>query len=156
MFEIRQREVPEQLVLTERHQRLRQVELADRLQEVLGRLGRLADQHGGGAGAPFVVYHGEEFDEQDISLEVCVPVRQAPAGPVGAAVRPEPAHREAYTRLSRAQFAPPTVGEAYGAVLAWVSEQGEQLAGDPREVYLTDVIAAAPDDEVVDVAFPIR
>ena len=153
MFEIRQREVPEQLVLSERHQGLRQVELADRLPEVLGRLGRLADQQGGGAGAPFVVYHGEEFDEHDISLEVCVPVQRTPAG---AAVRPEPAHREAYARLTRAQFAPPTVGEAYGAVLAWVSEHNEQVAGDPREVYLTDVIAAAPDDEVVDVAFPIR
>ena len=69
--------------------------------------------------------------------------------------RREPAHREAYTRLVKAQVAFPQILSAYDAVAAWTEREGETVTGAPREVYFTDFMAAGPDDEVTDIAFPI-
>ena len=73
MFEIREREVPEQLVLTEqRHVRV--TELPHWLPAAMQRLATSAQGYGGVAGAPFVVYHGAVNEDSDGPVEVCVPV----------------------------------------------------------------------------------
>ena len=71
------------------------------------------------------------------------------------AVRVEPAHREAYTRIIKAQVAYPQILSAFDAVAQWVSSQGLPVSSAPREVYFTDFAAAAPTDEVCDIAFPL-
>jgi hypothetical protein len=38
----------------------------------------------------------------------------------------------------------------------WIGEQGRTIGGSPREVYFADFMAAGPEDEVCDVAFPVR
>ena len=71
-------------------------------------------------------------------------------------MRREPAHREAYVRLRKAQVAFPQILSAYDGVTAWVALQGLAAAGAPREVYFTDFVSAGPAEEVCDVAFPIK
>jgi effector-binding domain-containing protein len=70
-------------------------------------------------------------------------------------MRREPAHREAYVRLTKAQVEFPQILSAYDAVHQWLTERGLRNSASPREVYFTDVLSAAPTDEVGDVAFPI-
>ena len=73
MYEIQEREVPEQLVLTEqRHVRV--PELSQWLPEAIDRLVETAEERGGPAGDVFVVYHGEVNEDSDGPVEVCVPV----------------------------------------------------------------------------------
>jgi hypothetical protein len=155
MFEIRERDVPAQVVLTEqRHVSI--AELPIWLGESMPRLGQAAEAYGGMTGPMFVVYHGEVNEDSDGPVEVCVPIRNGQAAPAGATIRREPAHREAYTRLTQAQVAFPQILSAYDAVAQWINANQKSAAGPPREVYFVDWSAIGPADEACDVAYPIR
>ncbi len=156
MFEIQEREVAEQVVLTEQRHVLAP-ELPAWIGAAMGRLQVSAMACGGVRGSAFVIYHGEVSDDSDGPVEVCLPIDPAYPGLAGTvAVRREPAHHEAYTRLIKAQVEYPQILSAYDAVGQWTAEQGRSIASSPREVYFADFGAAAPGDEVCDVVFPIR
>jgi hypothetical protein len=157
MYTVQQRDVPEQVVLTEqRHVKV--PELATWLPAAKTRLAKAAQALGGAAGPAFVIYHGEVNQDSDGPVEVCVPMgsaQEAPAAAAGTPTRREPAHREAYVRITKAQFDFPQILSAYDAVAQWISAHGRRMAGSPREVTFADVDAAGPNDDVCDVAFPI-
>ena len=154
MFRVQEREVSEQLVLTEQRH-VNAGELPGFIGAACQRLIRTADGHGGVAGPMFVVYHGEVNEDSDGPVEVCLPI-VAKEGETGdAATRREPAHREAYARLVKAQVAYPQILSAFDAVAAWVGSHGLTIAAAPREVYFADWDAAGHGDEVCDVAFPV-
>jgi hypothetical protein len=153
MFDIKQRDVPEQLVLTEQRS-VRAGELPGFLNAAMGRLSRSASDHGGVAGSTFVVYDGPVSEDAGVAVEVCVPIAAAPGD--GVAARVEPAHREAFVTLRKEQVAFPEIRSAYVAVEEWVRAQGLTVADAPREVYFAEFEAAAAGDEVCDVAFPVR
>jgi DNA-binding transcriptional MerR regulator len=150
--DVRERDVPEQLVLTEQRHVLSH-ELPLWIGAALGRLMAIAPRFGGVCGAPFFVYRGEVGEDGDGPVEACVPIDHAPSQDVP--MRVEPAHREAYVRLRRAQVEAPQILSAYDGVAQWIEARGLTVVDDPREVYFTDFMAAGPQDEVCDVAFPI-
>jgi DNA-binding transcriptional MerR regulator len=153
--DVRERDVPGQLVLTER--RLVSVEqLPAWIGAAMGRLMNAAMRYGGVVGPPFVVYHGEVNEDSDGPAEACLPIDPAVDAPEGGAARREPAHREAFVRLRKAQVAFPQILSAYDGVTAWVASHGMTVAGLPREIYFADFVAARPADEVCDVAIPIE
>ena len=155
MFEIRERDVPEQLVLTEqRHVRV--PELEGWLMTAMARLDDSANRYGGMAGPEFVVFHGEVNEDSDGPVEVCAPIDLSREGATDQPMRREPAHREAYVRLTKAQTDFPQILSAYDAVEQWITAHGRIVAGSPREIYFTDFGTAAPNDEVCDVAFPMQ
>ncbi|NUR58996.1 MAG: MerR family transcriptional regulator [Catenulispora sp.] len=147
------RDVPAQLVLTEQRH-ITPEELPGFIGQAMGRLLAAAGPAGGPAGAPFVVYHGEVNHDSDGPAEVCVPVDPDAADKLDAPTRTEPAHREAYVRITKAQVGFPQILSAFDAVFRWVTEQGHSTAQAPREVYFAEWDAAKPDDEVCDVAYP--
>jgi DNA-binding transcriptional MerR regulator len=152
VLEVHERDAPEQLVLTEQRHVLAH-ELPASIGEAMERLLATARRFGGVAGAPFVLYRGHVNEDSDGPVEVCVPIDHAASEEV--AMRREPAHREAYVRLRKAQVEFPQILSAFDAVACWIDARGLCVADGPREVYFTDFVAAAPDDEVCDVAFPI-
>lgn len=156
MYEVRLRDVPEQLVLTEqRHVSVN--ELSGWIGRAMPRLCTAAAQHHGGiAGPEFVVYYGDVNEDGDGPVECCVPVDPSRSLSADTPTRTEPAHREAYVRLTRAQVEYPQILSAYDAVAQWINENGHTIDGAPREVYFTDFVAAQPGDECCDVAFPMR
>jgi len=161
LCEVREREVPEQLVLTEqRHVQVEQ--LPAWIGAAMGRLMKAARTLGGVAGDPFVVYYGEVNEDSDGPAEACMPI--APSSDSSAdlpesvsthALRFEPAHREAYVRLRKAQVAFPQILSAYDGVAQWATANNVEITGAPREIYFADFRSAAPADEVCDVAFPV-
>jgi DNA-binding transcriptional MerR regulator len=164
-FEIATVDVPDQLVVTESRHVLEN-ELPVWIPASLGRLEEAAATRCGGiAGAPFVVYHADVSPESDGPVEACVPVADEAAARAWAAARGrerqvrarvEPAHRLAYTRITKAQVAHPQILAAYEAVEAWMKQEGLRYAGPCREIYFADWDAAGPQDPVCDVAFPVR
>jgi DNA-binding transcriptional MerR regulator len=155
MFTIQERDIPAQTVLTEqRHTTVHG--LTDWFADCLPRLHTLADQNGGITGPAFIIYHGEVNEESDGPVEVCVPIDPSHANGVGAATRVESAHREAYTRIRKSMVEYPQILTAYDAVEQWTINEGKQVTGSPREVYFTDFMAAGPDDEACDIAFPVE
>jgi DNA-binding transcriptional MerR regulator len=151
---IGQRHVPEQLVLTEQRH-VRAPELATWLEMAFARLVAAAGAYGGVTGHPFAVYRGEVNVDSDGPVEVCVPIPPISADERPAGARVEPAHDEAFLRVRRAQVEYPQILSAFDAVLQWADDQGVPAAGPPREIYFAEFLAAAPDDEVCDVALPI-
>ncbi|GHG62080.1 MerR family transcriptional regulator [Streptomyces griseocarneus] len=154
MYEIKQREVPEQLVLTERRH-VRPEDLPVWIPQACDRLEEEAKAYGGVFAAPFVVYHGQVNEDSDGPAEVCVPIDPARAADVTTAVRTEPAHREAYTTITKAQVEYPQILSAYEAVYQWIEANGGRETGPSREVYFADWAASGPATEVCDIAVPM-
>jgi DNA-binding transcriptional MerR regulator len=159
--DVRVREVPEQLVLVEqRHVDVD--ELPAWIGATMARLAATAREHGGVAGHPFVVYYGEVNEDSDGPAEACMPIAPSSESNVDLpdsvsthALRFEPAHREAYVRLRKAQVAFPQILSAYDGVTQWAAANNVEITGAPREIYFVDFRSAAAADEVCDVAFPV-
>lgn len=152
---VQTREVPAQLVLTEQRH-VSPEELPAWIGEATMRLLTAAEPAGGAAGPSFVVYHGEVDHDSDGPAEVCVPIDPAKAELVSAPTRQEPAHREAYLRIPKAQVQFPQILSAFDAVARWITAHDQVAILPPREVYFTDWHSAGPDDDVCDVAHPIQ
>ncbi|MFC5148265.1 MerR family transcriptional regulator [Streptomyces aureoversilis] len=157
MYEIRQRDVPEQVVLVEQRH-VRPEDLSVWIPETCSRLEEEAKAYGGVVAAPFVVYHGEVNEDSDGPVELCVPIdplRASEAAEAGTPVRTEPAHREAYTTLTKAQVEYPQILSAYDAVYRWIETNDGGETGPGREVYFADWAPAGPATEVCDIAVPV-
>ena len=156
MFDIQTRVVPEQKVLSVQ----RNVYVKD-LSAFISEAHDLLYHHLAQAGLEttgpsLVIYHREVNEDSDGPVEVCVPFVGSiePAGKMH--VRLEPAHQEAFTRLSKAQMAFPGLLEAYGALHEWLAAEGKEQADAPREVYFADWDALSPDDPACDIAWPFH
>lgn len=156
MFEVHTRHVPEQKVATIQGRAFAK-ELPSFIQDSMDRLLRHLKEAGlAPAGAPFVAYHGQVDVDSDGPVETCIPV-SSPLEPTGdMRIRVEPAHDEAYTRLTKAQVAFPGILEAYDAVRKHVGAEFSGASGSPREVYFADWGAIGDDDPACDVAYPYQ
>jgi effector-binding domain-containing protein len=170
MIDVRLREVPEQLIVTEQRS-VDQATLEKWLPGAMARVATAAEAFGGVAGTsawPYldraqrpdepvftVIYDGNP-NEGEIPVEVCAAVLAERPAPADVAVRRIPAHREAYARVTKQQVTSGQLGAVYEAVEGWVATQGLQVDGPPRETFWTDFGDAAPDDQVFDVAWPVR
>jgi DNA-binding transcriptional MerR regulator len=116
-------------------------------------------QHLNGAApiGPFtVIFHGIVDHETDGPLEVTLgcPDHIQASDVIG--IRTEPAHDEAYTTITKAQWEYPAILAAYDAVSCSpeaVARSGSRLSC--REVYLAEPDAISDDDLICDVAFPL-
>ncbi|UWW95238.1 MerR family transcriptional regulator [Streptomyces murinus] len=163
-FAVETVDVPARVVITEARHTLAD-ELPAWIGAALGRLEAAAQECGGVAAAPFVVYHAEVSMESDGPAQACVPVADEAAARAWAGrqgrgretgVRVEPAARLAYVRIAKAQVAHPQILAAFEAVEGWLGREGLEPDGPCREIYFADWAAAGPEDPVCDVAFPVR
>ncbi|MFF2852076.1 MerR family transcriptional regulator [Streptomyces sp. NPDC058001] len=153
-YEVAEREVPEQKVLFAR-QHVTATELPGFLAESSGLLfSRLEEAQACLSGPLFAVYHGLVSEDSDGLVEVCVPTLTAvePSGRIG--VRIEPAHREAYTAMTKGRDGYPAMAAAHDAVGAWLTEHGHTRSASNREVYYPKWATAETGDHVADVAIP--
>jgi hypothetical protein len=163
--EIKLREVPEQLVVVEQLM-VDQAALEAWLPGAMARVLQAAGDAGIGTGKSsfldrpsdpnepvFIVIYEGNPNEGEVPVEVCAPVSVEPPG---VATRTIPAHREAYARVTKAIVESGRLGAVYADSEAWVAAHGFDVAAAPRETYWTDFYTAAPDDDVFDVAWPIR
>ena len=155
MHEIHERDIPEQLVLTEqRHTTV--AGLTEWMGAAIGRHWQTAEAYGGISGPIFVIFHGAVDEDGDGPVEVCGPISPPEGTNVTHPNRIEPAHHEVYVRLRKSQVQYPQILTAYDAIEHWIDEQGRTPTGESREVYFTDFMNAGPEDEVTDIARPIQ
>ncbi len=122
---------------------------------LLGELfGELNQKSFAPAGPPIALYYDEEYREQDVDVEVAVPVggspqaagervtfRDLPAGEMASLVRRGPYD----------DFSP-----AYQALMGWIQENGYRIAGPNREIYLQGPGEGIdPADYVTEIQFPV-
>jgi DNA-binding transcriptional MerR regulator len=155
MYEVKVRDIEEQTLLTEQSY-VAAAGLREWIVDAALRQLRHADALGGPVGPRVVIYHGEVNEDSDGPVEQALPIAPARAGEAELPWRTEPAHREAYVAVTRAQVRYPDIVSAYDAVERWISDTGHTVAGPPREVYHADPSEGPDDEHVADVAFPIE
>jgi len=102
------------------------------------------------------IFHGVINDESDGLLEItqACPDDVQPTGVIG--IRTEPAHDEAYTTITKAQWEYPAVLAAYDAVAGSPEVRARPRSRlSCREVYVAEPDAIGNDDLICDVAFPL-
>lgn len=112
---------------------------------------------GANATGPFtLIFHGPVNADEDGPLEAIVgcPDNVLPTDLIG--VRTEPAHDEAYTPITRAQWDYPAILAAYDAVAC-----SSEVAARPnsplscREVYIAEPDDVGANDLICDIAYPL-
>lgn len=159
MFEIQTRHVPAQRVMSiQRRLRVDPASPTSMTDAFVAEAKAAFRGHLGAAAptGPFtLIFHGRVDDENDGPLEAilgCPPDVQ-PTEAIG--VRTEPAHDEAYTAITKAQWAFPAILAAYDAVAA--SDEAVTRPGSLscREVYLVEPDEIGEAELICDIAFPL-
>ena len=106
------------------------------------------------AGPPFLVMFDVIDEESDGDIEIAFPV----AAPFPGSGEVEGRELEATTVASTVHRGPyDEIGPAYTTVVGWIQEHGHEVAGPPREIYLSDPQETPdPADYVTEIQFPIR
>jgi DNA-binding transcriptional MerR regulator len=110
-------------------------------------------------GVPLLVFYGEVSTDSDGPIELCRPIDAGAADPEpGADIqrRVEPAHEEAYIRLTLKEMGWPALLPACDALERWTREHGRQPAGPLRQLLIADQRTAAADTPVCDLSMPLR
>ncbi|CAN5392617.1 MerR family transcriptional regulator [soil metagenome] len=106
---------------------------------------------------PFtLIFHGIVDNESDGPIEAVLGCASdvTPTELIG--IRTEPAHDEAFTRITKAQWAYPAILAAYDAVAC--SPEARARAGSSlscREVYVAEPDSVGDGDVLCDIAFPL-
>src|SRR5580693_2722223 len=131
VMDVRMREVPAQVVVTEQRM-VDQQSLERWLPEAMGRVHKTAGSmaagtseqphllrdHVGDEPVFIVIYEGNP-NEGETAVECCTPLKADGAEPDGAATRTIPAHREAYVRIPKRTVQSGEIGDVYVAIERW-------------------------------------
>jgi DNA-binding transcriptional MerR regulator len=135
------------------------------LGELLGQLRQAGPGLPGIDGCPFTVYYGAVSVDSDGPVEIVRPIADPVAAERAAAelrdvsVRDEPAHDEAFVRLTIAQSAQsawPAQLPVLDSIEAHLRAIGRSPAGPPRMIMIADWRTAGPDDPAADLAVPLE
>jgi len=110
-------------------------------------------------GVPFLIFYGEVSFDSDGPIELCRPIEPATAGPEpdgDVRRRVEPAHDEAFIRLTLREMGWPKLLPACDALERWTKENDREPAGALRQVLIADQRTAAPDTPVCDLSIPLH
>ena len=104
-------------------------------------------------GACFTIYHS---DEPEIDAEVCEPVAEVikTSDPIKSYILP--GVDAIASTIHQGPFV--TIGDAYRALIKWIEENGYQICGPCREIYLRPAHNASQTDPqtLTEIQFPIR
>jgi DNA-binding transcriptional MerR regulator len=154
MFPIQTRHVPAQRVMS-----IQRRLLAPQTDGFVAEARTAFRRHLDGAGptGPLtLIFHGIVDYESDGPLEVVLgcPPGTEPTDLIG--IRTEPAHDEAFTTITKAQWDFPAILAAYDAVACSPEvSTAPRSALSCREVYVADPAAIGADENVCDIAFPL-
>jgi DNA-binding transcriptional MerR regulator len=154
MNAVNTRDVPAQTVLTEQAY-VSATELPGWIAGTGIRQLELAASVGGQRGPSMVIYHGDVDEDSDGPVESCIPIDPAAADRSRLPTRVEPAHREAFITVTRAQVRYPDLLVAYDALHEWIAKEEATIDGSAREIYFADPSTGPDDEPVADVAIPI-
>ena len=154
MFPIQTRHVPAQRVMSIQR-RLRAPQTGSFAREAQTAFAAHLD--GPPPTGPFIlIFHGIVDHESDGPLEAVLgcPPGTAPNDVIG--IRTEPAHDEAFTMITKAQWDYPAVLAAYDVVACSPEVSARpRSALSCREVYVADPAAIGPGENVCDIAYPL-
>ena len=107
------------------------------------------------AGPPVGIYYDEEFCEEEVDIEIAVPVTGSL--PAGDRVKPGelPGAEEMACIVHEGSY--DAIGGTYGRLMAWVEANGYRTNGPVREVYIRGPESGNdPSTYVTEIQFPVE
>jgi len=116
----------------------------------------LTQEHAQLAGPCLSLYYDEEYKEKDWDIEVCQPIEGNVQETERVSVRELPGAEKMACMVHHGPFT--TIGEAYDALIKWISENGYRIVGPAREVYLRAAEEGRQNDPdtLTEVQFPVE
>ena len=130
----------------------------DKLKDDIGRtygliFGRIGASGVAPAGPPMALYFDMEMNPESFEMESCVPVAGEAAGEGEVTFRVLPGGKF-LSLMHRGPYE--TLEATYEALFAYMKENGLELAGPSRELYLTDPSQVeVPEDNLTQILFPL-
>lgn len=118
--------------------------------------GYLAMNHVRASAPCLSLYHDDEYKERDWDIEVCEPIAADVSESARVKVRELPAVATMACTIHHGPFT--ALSEAYDALMKWINENGYEVTGPAREVYIREAKNGSQDDPntVTEVQFPVR
>jgi DNA-binding transcriptional MerR regulator len=103
----------------------------------------------------WVIFYGPVTPDSASTVEVCVPFVGVLEPTAQIAIKFEPAHQEAFVRLTKDEMEFPGILHAYDAVAGWLKENNKTCSSlSSREVYFADWLTTAGHEPLCDITFP--
>lgn len=103
-------------------------------------------------GAPFIVYWDIIDEETSGDIEFCVPVAPGLTGSESVEVKTLPSEPVAFT-IHHGPYR--EISPAYHTLTGWISDNGHEMTGPPREIYLNDPTQVSEAELLTRVEWPI-
>lgn len=118
--------------------------------------GYLAMNHVRASAPCLSLYHDDEYKERDWDIEVCEPITADMTESARVKVRELPAVKTMACTIHHGPFT--ALNEAYDALMKWISENGYEVIGSAREVYIREAKNGSQTDpnSVTEVQFPVK
>jgi effector-binding domain-containing protein len=104
----------------------------------------------------FTIDHDKEYRETDHDLEVCEPISGMVKLPQPVEVRTLPAEKVMASLIHHGPFN--TLTQSYQKMVKWLEENGYQISGPGREIYISTGEGPVKQDDpsyVVEIQFPV-
>lgn len=107
------------------------------------------------AGPTLFICYDTEYKESDVDVEAGVPVGKTIPDSGRVKVYELPGMEQAACTVYTGPY--DTIGEAYSAIMKWTEENGYQITGPDRELYLTSPADTQdPAKYVTEIQFPVK
>ncbi|NHI92271.1 MAG: AraC family transcriptional regulator, partial [Candidatus Lokiarchaeota archaeon] len=101
---------------------------------------------------PMALYHDMEYKEMDATIEIAVPIRGRIKADDGFEIKELPAIKAATTMHTGAyQY----LMDTYNKLFKYISENGYQVLGPVREIYLTNPNEKKDEENLTELLVPI-
>ena len=106
------------------------------------------------AGPPIALYYDKEYMDKDVDIEVAIPILKDIPEKEGITVRELPGYEQVVSTVHKGRY--DTMKNTYHAMFKWIEDNGYNIIGPDREIYMTDPSKVkSPNDNVTEVQFPI-
>lgn len=107
------------------------------------------------AGPPRTIYHDPEFKDENIDVEIAVPVSGGFAPSARIAARELPAVEEMASCILQGSY--DHIHEAYEAIMRWIEANAYEICGPPSELYLRGPESTQnPAEYVTEIQIPVH
>ena len=107
------------------------------------------------AGPTMFICYDPEYKEKDVDVEAGVPINKTIPSAGRVKVYELPGMEQAACAIYKGPYE--GIGEAYSAIMAWVENNGYQITGPDRELYLTSPADTDdPNQYITEIQFPVE
>jgi effector-binding domain-containing protein len=106
------------------------------------------------AGPPVGIYYDHEYQEQDVDVEIAIPVSTNSEIADDVPIRELPPEKEVACIFHQGGY--DTIGASYGNLMRWIEENGYEIVGAVREVYLRGPESGEQDNYLTEIQLPVK